>query len=108
MGALLGLHEKSVIGATIERTTTGATANVQILADAQSAGPARYLVMCDQAVYLKQGDSTVVATANDFRLPADSSFVITVRKSEHSYLAALQFDTPGTVKITRLDDEEPQ
>jgi len=107
MGGMLGLHEKSVIGATIELSTTGTTARTEILADATKAGPARYLIMCDQAVYLKMGGSAVTATANDFRLPADSSIVVTVRRVEHSYIAALRFDTNGTLKITRLDDETP-
>lgn len=108
MGALLGLHEKSIIGATISLSISGTTARTEVLSEAKKNGPARYLIMCDQAVFLRQGDSTVVAATSDFRLPADMSIVITVRKAQHSFLAALQVDTSGTVRITRLDDEEPQ
>jgi len=107
MGRLLGLHEISVIGATIELSTSGTTARVKILANADTAGPARYLVICDQDVYLRMGDSTVTAATTDFLLKADASMIITVEEAAHSYIAALQVTDAGTVKITRLDDKSP-
>lgn len=107
MGRLLGLHEISVIGGTTNVTTTGTSQATELLSDATKNGPARFLLMCTEEVYLLMGDSAVVADADDMRLPADTSMVVTVTLREHSFLAALQVSTSGVLKITRLDDEKP-
>ena len=107
MGKLLGMHERSVIGATTEIAVVATTASAQLLSNPKKNGPARFLLICDQIVFLKMGPVAVVATSSDMRLPADSSMVVTVEEIQHSYIAAISNGTDGTLKITRLDDKSP-
>lgn len=107
MGGWLGLHEISVIGETTTLAVVSSTEVVQIMADPRKDGPAKYIVMCEVEIFLKQGPSAQEATTDDFRLAADASMIITVDNVSNSYIAAISNGTDGTLRITRLDDKAP-
>lgn len=107
MGSKLGLHEIAVVGDTLSLTTGAASARKEMLADADSAGPMIFIIKCDQDVYIRQGDSTVVAATTDFLLEAGASFTATVDHPDHAYVAAIQKSEAGTLRITELSNRHP-
>ena len=105
---LESLHNRCVLGTVTEISTSGSSARAQLVVSPSVNGRARFIVECDQDVYLKMGGATVVATASDHLLPArPQSIVITVDDAAHAYIAALQFSDAGTVKCTRIDEKSP-
>ena len=107
MGKYLGLHEKSYIGATTEISSAASSASAVLLASPENAGPARFVIMSNEHIYLRQGSSTVTAASTDMRLQRWQPIVIVVDSAQNNYLAVLRVNTNGTVKCTRLDDQTP-
>lgn len=101
------LHSACVLGEVTELETSDESARVQLVDNPNVNGRARFIIECDQDVYLKMGGAAVVATSSDHLLPArPQSIVVTVSKAAHSYIAALQVSDAGTLKCTRIDDED--
>lgn len=104
---LADLHSACVLGEVTELAVGEESTRVQLVDNPSVNGRARFILECDQDVYLKMGGSDVVATSAHHLLPArPQSIVVTVSKAAHSYIAALQASEAGTLKCTRIDDED--
>lgn len=107
MGALLGIHERSTIGASSKLSVSGSSSRTQLLANPAAAGPAVFVLLATQDMHLRQGTSSVTATTNDFLLKADIYYAITVENKNQEYIAAIQDSTAGTLYITNKSNESP-
>jgi hypothetical protein len=102
------LHSRCVLGTVTEISSGAASNSEQLVANPSVNGRARFIIECDQDVYLKMGGSTVAATTGDHLLPArPQSVVVTVDDAAHAYLAVLRVTDDGTVKCTRIDEKSP-
>jgi phage tail-like protein len=89
-------------------TYSGGTLTMAVVpGTGSSIGPlvsgARYAIECDTAMYLRQGNRTVVATAQDFLLEAHTPFAVTPGRVSALYLAALAVGGTGGLRLTRID-----
>jgi phage tail-like protein len=88
----------------------GRTATLTVVASAsRSMGPlipgARYELVCDVPVYVRQGNRSVIATDADFLLEAQTPWALTPARASALHVAALAHDSAagGTLRISRSD-----
>ena len=111
MGRLLGMHERSTMGEAQTLTSSGTSQRFTLVANAQSSEPKKFLVLSTAKVYLRQGDSTVVATQGDPSgwLPANTPLLITVESVNDAYLAIIMPSggSAGDVTVTENGSATP-
>jgi|SRR3990172_5564224 len=106
-GNFTAFHELVFIGATQQRTFTGSSARLALVA--APTGRQTFLLRSDQDVRIRQGTDTVTAAQTDMLLRANTYLKITITSASNNNIAAI---TPtgginGTLDCTILSDQTP-
>jgi hypothetical protein len=106
-GNLAAFHELAFVGATQQRTFTGASANLQLIASPVTRHT--FLIRSNQNVRIRQGGSLVTAAVTDMLLTANTYLKVTVTSTDNNYIAAITptGGTDGTLDSTILSDQTP-
>lgn len=84
---LQSLHEISTVGKAQNFTTSNTPQLVTLSTDPKGEGPLMFVVVCDEDVHLRQGDSTVSVTTTDPILFKRTYYKITVDDENQAYLS---------------------
>jgi hypothetical protein len=61
-----------------------------------------YMIQCDADCYIKQGAAAQTATANDWRLPANQAYPMSVDGASTGYLAGIVASGTATLQILKV------
>lgn len=109
MGSLLGQSELLQIGSSAQLEFTGTAGRMRLRRDPGQWGQRYYHVMATEHCYLRQGNSTVIATTGDVLLQQHVPILIVVSSLDNNYMSFLRQTTNGVVTVTLLrvePDEE--
>lgn len=69
------------------------------------AKPILFILKASQRCYIRVGNSSVAATANDIELDADKEYPLKITKADRAYISVFGVSASGTLKITNTSED---